>query len=167
MRFGTKGPRRSSPLKCSNLARGESMKDPASVLGCWRGFHFGLHASTHKATQLTNGSNDCFSFSRDQAARSSDRDARPRHHSRPQTGERPSRPPRLCRRRWVCRKLRDHLHQSSKPDTSAWCPPPFPRDNARGNGTGGREPCRNRMEPTRLRSETERKLLRDKAIIEA
>ncbi len=132
MRFGTKGPRRSSPLKCSNLARGESMKDPASVLGCWRGFHFGLHASTHKATQLTNGSNDCFSFSRDQAARSSDRDARPRHHSRPQTGERPSRPPRLFRRRWVCTKLRDHLHQLSKPDTSAWRPPPFPETTRGG-----------------------------------
>src|SRR6266478_3728184 len=43
---GTKGPRRSLPLKCRNLARGESMKDPVSVLGCWRGFSLWLDGST-------------------------------------------------------------------------------------------------------------------------
>ena len=28
------------PLKCSNLARGESMKDPVCIFECRRGFHF-------------------------------------------------------------------------------------------------------------------------------
>ena len=35
---GTKRPGRSLPVKCSNLERGESMKDPVSIFGCWRGF---------------------------------------------------------------------------------------------------------------------------------
>src|SRR6266403_5230623 len=100
-------------------------------------FIFGSTAPL-KAIQPTNGSNHYFTFSRAQAARSSDQDARPRHRSRLQTGERPSRPPRLFRPRWVCTKLRDHLHQLSKPDTSAWCPPPFPETTPRGNGTGGK-----------------------------
>ena len=40
---GTNGPGTEVCLsKCSNLARGESMKDPVSVLGRWRGFHFGM-----------------------------------------------------------------------------------------------------------------------------
>ena len=68
---GTNGPERSLPLKCSNLARGESMKDPVSVLGCWRGFHFGRTAP-FRAAQLANRSNDCFTFSPARAARSSD-----------------------------------------------------------------------------------------------
>src|SRR5258707_12334606 len=46
--------------------------------------------------------------------------------------------------------LPDRLHQLSKPDTSAWCLS-LPRDNAWGNGTVGRGPCRDRMEPARLR----------------
>ena len=25
-------------IKCSNLQRGDSMKDPVSIFGCWRGF---------------------------------------------------------------------------------------------------------------------------------
>lgn len=45
------------------------MKDPVSVLGCWRGFHFGSTASTQLAKPL----NRCFTFSPAQAARSSDR----------------------------------------------------------------------------------------------
>jgi hypothetical protein len=44
---GTKPTPRSYPGKCSNLERGESMKDPVSVLGCWRGFSiWGLRGST-------------------------------------------------------------------------------------------------------------------------
>src|SRR5258708_24552774 len=35
---GTKTAYRSSLFKCSNLERGESMKDPVSIFGCWRGF---------------------------------------------------------------------------------------------------------------------------------
>jgi hypothetical protein len=35
---GTKPAPRSFPVKCSNLARGESTKDPACVFGCGRGF---------------------------------------------------------------------------------------------------------------------------------
>ena len=27
-------------IKCSNLQRGDSMKDPVSIFGCWRGFLF-------------------------------------------------------------------------------------------------------------------------------
>src|SRR5260370_30641693 len=107
---GTKRPKRSFPLKCSNLARGESMKDPVSVLGCWRGLHFGSTAPL-KAIQLTNGSNDYFIFSHARAALSSYQEARPRHHSRVQTGERLSRPPRLFRPRSVCTKLPDRLRQ--------------------------------------------------------
>ena len=37
---GTKTAYRSSLPKCSNLERGESMKDPVSIFGCWRGFQF-------------------------------------------------------------------------------------------------------------------------------
>ena len=29
-------------IKCSNLARGESMKHPVGAFGCRRGFHFGM-----------------------------------------------------------------------------------------------------------------------------
>ena len=144
--------------------RGESMKDPVSVLGRWRGFHVWLDGSaqcdsTHQRLQRL------FTFSRARAARSSCQAARPRHHSRVQTGERHPRPPRLFRPRWICTRLPDRLHQLSKPDTSAWCPS-LPRDNAWGNGTEGRGPCRDRMEPARLRPETARKLLIGKAIVE-
>src|SRR5439155_739330 len=59
-----------------------------------------------------------------------------------------SRPPRLFRPRWVRTKLRDHLHQLSKPDTSAWCPPPSPRQRA-AEWKWRKGPCRNRMEPAR------------------
>jgi len=46
---GTKPTPRSYPGKCSNLERGESMKDPVSVLGCWRGFSiWGLRGSTRR-----------------------------------------------------------------------------------------------------------------------
>ncbi len=100
------------------------MKDPVSVLGCWRGFSLWLDGSTQGDSTYKRLKRLFYFFSRSSRP-IFDRDARPRHHSRPQTGERPSRPPRLFRRRQVCTKLRDHLHQSSKPDTSAWCPPPF------------------------------------------
>src|SRR4051812_33677896 len=67
---GTKGPRRSSPLKCSHLERGESMKDPVSIFGCWRGFHF---ASLRAAGQcpVSEGSNTAFAFKalQDQSSR--------------------------------------------------------------------------------------------------
>jgi hypothetical protein len=161
---GTKLPKRSFPLKCGNLARGESMKDPVSVLGSWRGFHFGSTAPL-KAIQLKNDSNDYFTFSRARAARSSDQEARPRHHSRGQTGERHPGPPRLFRPRSVCTKLPDRLHRLSKPDTSAWCPP-FPKTTHGGmeleeGGHAGTEWNR------RARPETARKLLIGKAIVEA
>jgi hypothetical protein len=45
----------------SNLARGESMKDPVSVLGRWRGFHFRLGAFRN-AAKLANGCNDYLLF---------------------------------------------------------------------------------------------------------
>jgi hypothetical protein len=32
--------RRAFSIKCSNLERGESMKDPVGIFGCWRGFQF-------------------------------------------------------------------------------------------------------------------------------
>src|SRR5215204_2807192 len=35
---GTKPASRSFPVKCSNLARGESTKDPVCIFGCGRGF---------------------------------------------------------------------------------------------------------------------------------
>jgi len=38
---GTKPSLQSSSSKCSNLARGESIKDLVGVFGCRRGFHFG------------------------------------------------------------------------------------------------------------------------------
>ena len=37
---GTNPALRSCLVKCSNLERGESMKDPVSIFGCWRGFEF-------------------------------------------------------------------------------------------------------------------------------
>jgi hypothetical protein len=37
---GTKPALRNYLFKCSNLERGESMKDPVSIFGCWRGFQF-------------------------------------------------------------------------------------------------------------------------------
>src|SRR5882757_8192090 len=37
---GTKPAPRNYLFKCSNLERGESMKDPVSIFGCWRGFQF-------------------------------------------------------------------------------------------------------------------------------
>jgi hypothetical protein len=37
---GTKSAPRNCLFKCSNLERGESMKDPVSIFGCWRGFQF-------------------------------------------------------------------------------------------------------------------------------
>ena len=44
---GTKPAPRSYLGKCSNLVRGESMKDPVSIFGCWRGFSiWGLRGST-------------------------------------------------------------------------------------------------------------------------
>jgi hypothetical protein len=58
---GTKPPKPGFPLKCSNLARGESMKDPVSVLGRWRGFHFRLGAFRN-AAKLANGCNDYLLF---------------------------------------------------------------------------------------------------------
>src|SRR6195256_1953629 len=41
---GTNPALRSCLFKCSNLERGESMKDPVSIFGCWRGFQFGERA---------------------------------------------------------------------------------------------------------------------------
>src|ERR1700694_3800114 len=44
---GTNPALRSCLVKCSNLERGESMKDPVSIFGCWRGFSiWGLRGST-------------------------------------------------------------------------------------------------------------------------
>src|SRR5258705_2858321 len=114
----------------------------------------------HNATHPTNGCNDYYLL-----FLALEPPARPRHHSRVQTGERHPRPPRLFRPRWICTRLPDRLHQLSKPDTSAWCPS-LPRGNAWRNVTEGRGPCRNRMEPARLRPETARKLLIGKAIVE-
>src|SRR6202022_3567751 len=37
---GTKPAPRDCLFNCSNLERGESMKDPVSIFGCWRGFQF-------------------------------------------------------------------------------------------------------------------------------
>jgi len=46
------------------------MKDPVSVLGCWRGFRFWLDGPT-QGDSTANGSNDYSIFSRAQAAQSS------------------------------------------------------------------------------------------------
>ena len=42
---GTKPAPRRFPVKCSNLARGESTKDPVDIFGCGRGFSYGANAS--------------------------------------------------------------------------------------------------------------------------
>ena len=53
---GTKPTPRSYPGKCSNLERGESMKDPVSIFGCWRGFSFGA-AWQHPLRTSAKGAN--------------------------------------------------------------------------------------------------------------
>src|SRR5258707_9495927 len=58
---GTKGPKRSLALKCSNLARGESMKDPVSVLGCWQGFHLPRRLHSRRLN-LRTAQTDYFTF---------------------------------------------------------------------------------------------------------
>jgi hypothetical protein len=48
---GTKPALRNYLFKCSNLERGESMKDPVSIFGCWRGFQFaGCLAAARRQT---------------------------------------------------------------------------------------------------------------------
>jgi hypothetical protein len=148
---GTKGSRRSLPLKCSNLARGESMKDPASVLGCWRGFSFGSAAQLKPTYKR---SNEVLFFLAleppDLPIELPDLDIA----TVDKLASGFQGPPHLFRPRSVCTKPRDHLHRSSKPDRSAWCPPSSPETTHGGTELAERRPCRNRMEPVRLRAET-------------
>src|ERR1700716_3834557 len=53
---GTNPALRSCLVKCSNLERGESMKDPVSIFGCWRGFSFGA-AWQHPLRTSAKGAN--------------------------------------------------------------------------------------------------------------
>src|SRR5882757_6321777 len=120
---GTKSAPRNYLFKCSNLERGESMKDPVSIFGCWRGFQFPerLAALAHPSVcassmirkthlrpfanaRLTKAKSEITisEFFRARAGRSCDRDTRLLHRSHPQTDERPSTPPCLYRRRRVC-----------------------------------------------------------------
>jgi hypothetical protein len=158
-----KGRREVLAFKCSNLARGESMKDPVSVLGRWRGFHFWFDGPTQ-------GDSTCKTLMLlflalkppDLPIKMPDLDITPVHKL----------PSGLQGLRVCCGLdgfVRSHaiiaIDQVSPIRRHGVLLPP--RYNARGNGTGGRGPCRNRMEPARLGSETGRKLLSGKAIIEA
>ena len=51
---GTKQSHWACPDKCKHHARGESMKDPVSIFGCWRGFQFrGPHRRQIRPTSIT------------------------------------------------------------------------------------------------------------------
>jgi hypothetical protein len=53
-KMGTKPASGNSLAECSNLARGESMKDPVHIFGCGRGFHMEV-SDGRSATPLNRG----------------------------------------------------------------------------------------------------------------
>jgi hypothetical protein len=59
-RAGTKPAQQGYRFKCSNLERGESMKDPVSILGCWRGFSIcGRRGSLTEVQSNVGGLSGC------------------------------------------------------------------------------------------------------------